>query len=114
MSRHCVRSAITKEIRLYRESSGPSGAQESTGVLVTDLRIGSFHLQNLAVFSTDLKAKFLTVGVSIDGILGTDVLRQFVVTIDLARGTANPCKRRLLSHVFANRWCCSCKAIKWT
>lgn len=90
--RSCLDTEFAAPLRRTSRSiaslRGPSSAQESTGVLLTDLRIGSFHLQNLAVFSTDLKAKFLRAGVSIDGIIGIDVLRQFVVTIDLARGTS--------------------------
>ncbi len=66
----------------------PVSADEANGVLVTDFEIASFHLQNLPMLSIDLRAKFLRAGVTIDGILGTDVLRHFVVTIDLARGSS--------------------------
>ena len=58
------------------------------GIRISKLGIGSFHLQNVQMLSTDLSPIFLKAGISIDGILGSDVLRHFVVRIDFASGSA--------------------------
>ena len=50
-------------------------------------RVGSIHLHPVEMLSIDL-ANFLAAGRAIDGILGTDVLRRFIVRLDFTSNSA--------------------------
>jgi predicted aspartyl protease len=64
----------------YRDATANS-------VRIETFRVGSIHLHNLEMLSIDL-ANFLEAGRSIDGILGTDILRRFIVRLDFSSNSA--------------------------
>ncbi len=76
--------------------------------MVTDMQINKTHLRNLKVAVMDLDPMSAAIGSHLDGILGADLLRNFLVTIDYGRDLVglNPLERRLVGkfcfklHVF--------------
>jgi predicted aspartyl protease len=77
-----LKSTVVEGVREpYRDASAED-------IRIRDFGLGSFHLQNVAMLSTDLSTPFSRTGLSIDGILGTDVLRRFIVRVDFSSGSA--------------------------
>ena len=66
----------------------PYATREVDSIRVGDLGLDSVHIRDLEMFSGDLSSTSLAVGVPVDGILGCDVLRRFIVRIDLSSGSA--------------------------
>jgi predicted aspartyl protease len=66
----------------------PYGTRAVDGIRIRDLGLDSFHVRDLEMLSGDLSSMSLAIGVPIDGVLGSDVLRHFTVTIDFSSGSA--------------------------
>ena len=66
----------------------PYGTRAADGIRIGDVTLESFHLKNVELLSSDLASTSLAVGIPIDGILGSDILRQFTVRIDFSSGSA--------------------------
>ena len=66
----------------------PYGDKRADSISIKEFEIGSFHLQNVPMLATDLSAAFLKAGLAIDGVLGSDLLRQFIVTVNFSSGSA--------------------------
>lgn len=75
------KSASRKNVR------EPYANEPADSIRISELGIGSFHLQNVDMLSINLSS-ISRAGVSIDGILGSDVLRRFTVKIDFLAGSA--------------------------
>ena len=65
----------------------PYSSGKSETVRVTDLEIQSIHSSDLTVMTDDLTASSGALGVRIDGVLGNDFLRKFMVTLDYSVGS---------------------------
>ena len=77
-----LKSTVVEGVReAYRDASADD-------IRIRDFGLGSFHLQNVAMLSTDLRTTFLRAGFPIDGILGTDILKRFIVRVDFSSGSA--------------------------
>jgi len=71
--------AVTREVDTV---TGTAGKEPVTLVMVKSLAIGTTVLKNTVVTKRDLGTFITMDGQKIDGILGTDVLKQFALTID--------------------------------
>ena len=71
--------AVTREVDTV---TGTAGKEPVTLVMVKTLAIGTTVLKNTVVTKRDLGTFITMDGQKIDGILGTDVLKQFALTID--------------------------------
>jgi len=56
-------------------------------VLITDLNIQSAHANSIEMMTDDLSASSDALGVTIDGVLGDDILRDFAATLDYSAGS---------------------------
>jgi predicted aspartyl protease len=90
--RSCLDARLAAQLQLRSASvesiRQPYATGVAGGIRVGDLGIESFHLQDMDMLSSDLSAISLGVGVHIDGILGSDVLRRFTVKLDFSSGSA--------------------------
>jgi predicted aspartyl protease len=64
----------------------PYGNRAVSSLRVRELGIDSFELQNVEMLAADLTSLSMGSGISIDGILGSDVLKRFTVRIDFSSG----------------------------
>lgn len=62
-------------------------AVQTEVVLITDLNIQSAHVNSIKMMTDDLSASSGALGVTIDGVLGDDILRDFVATLDYSAGS---------------------------
>ena len=65
----------------------PYATMTAGSIRIRDIKIDSFHLQGVELLSSDLSSASLAAGVTINGILGSDVLRHFSVRIDFSSGS---------------------------
>lgn len=65
----------------------PDSMVQTEVVLVTDLNIQSAHVNSIKMMTDDLSASSDALGVHIDGVLGDDILRDFVATLDYSAGS---------------------------
>jgi predicted aspartyl protease len=65
----------------------PDSEDRTEVVLVTDLDIQAVHTSSIKMTTDDLAASSGALGVHIDGVLGSDVLRNFRVTLDYSAGS---------------------------
>jgi predicted aspartyl protease len=77
-----LRSASVEHMRQ------PYATMTAGSIRIKDIKIDSFHLQGMELLSSDLSSASLAAGVTINGILGSDVLRHFAVRIDFSSGSA--------------------------
>ncbi len=75
-----LRSASVERIRQ------PYATKTAGSIRIRDIKIDSFHLQDMELLSSDLSSASLAAGVTINGVLGSDVLRHFAVRIDFSSG----------------------------
>jgi len=65
----------------------PYATMTAGNIQIGDIEIDSFHLQGMELLSSDLSSTSSAAGVTIDGIVGSDVLRHFAVRIDFSSGS---------------------------
>ena len=91
--RTCIDTGFAKRLRLtagHLESIRQLyGTGTADSIRIGDLRLDSFHLKDMELLSSNLSAISSAVGVPIEGILGSDVLRRFQVRIDFSAGSAH-------------------------
>jgi predicted aspartyl protease len=66
----------------------PYATVPADDIRISDLEIHTFHLRDFDMLSSDLASLSQGIGVPIDGVLGSDVLRHFTVKIDFSSGSA--------------------------
>jgi predicted aspartyl protease len=66
----------------------PYGTRPVESIRIGDLELQSFHVKNMELLSIDLTSMSLALGVPVDGIVGSDVLRLFTVRIDFSSASA--------------------------
>jgi predicted aspartyl protease len=90
--RSCLDARLAAQLRLRLASVESTRQPHAAGVVgsirIDDLAIESFHLLDMDMLSSDLSPIALGIGVPIDGILGSDVLRRFTVKLDFSSGSA--------------------------
>jgi predicted aspartyl protease len=90
--RSCLDATFAARLRPLRTTVDsirlPYTTVTADGIRISDLGIESFHLRDIAMVSSDLAPISFGIGVPIDGILGSDVLRHFTVKIDFSSGSA--------------------------
>ncbi|MEQ8688636.1 MAG: aspartyl protease family protein [Imperialibacter sp.] len=84
-----LNESVAKEIGLTMDhkSIKQSAGGSTSGFLVKHqmVEIGNFEIKNLEVYATDLSHLEISIGRKIDGIIGYDVLSNYVVTIDYGK-----------------------------
>lgn len=90
--RSCIDRVFASRLKL--RSTGavdirePYSTVTADSLHISDLEIQALHLQDVDMVSSDLARFSHGAGLPIDGVLGSDVLRHFIVRIDFLSGSA--------------------------
>jgi predicted aspartyl protease len=87
----------------YADLQRPYSSENTAVMLVPHLDIQSVHCSGLRMMTDDLAATSGALGVHIDGVLGNDVMRKFIITLDYSAGSVTFGRIPVAPHGFPIR-----------